>query len=136
MKSFLAPVLASLALATVATGCIIDDGSSLEVRNESDYTIDELYLTDVGSQSWGRNLLGGDGLFPGESISLGADCGTYDAMLIDETGVSCEVHDIDLCLNDALWVIRNNTCAVFNVDKTTNTSTAETNTSQASEATL
>jgi hypothetical protein len=114
MKSLLIPALASIALATAASGCIIEDGSaSLEVRNDSDYVIDELYLTDVGSSTWGRNLLGGDGLFPGESISLGTDCGYYDAMLVDETGVSCEVHDLDLCANDALWVIRNNTCSVF-----------------------
>jgi hypothetical protein len=133
MKSLLVPALASIALATAATGCVIDDGSSsLEVRNDSDYTIDELYLTDVGSSTWGRNLLGGDGLFPGESISLGADCGTYDAMLIDETGVTCEVHDLDLCANDSLWIIRNNTCTVFNA--ASKTSTAEPNASLATEA--
>ena len=22
----------------------------------------------------------------------------------------CEVHDLDLCLNDSLWIIRDNTC--------------------------
>lgn len=114
LKSLLIPALASLALATASTGCVIDNGSSsLEVQNDSDSTIDELYLTDVGSSSWGPNLLGGAGLVPGESISLGADCGTYDAMLVNEFNETCEVHDIDLCLNDALWVIRNNTCSVF-----------------------
>ena len=41
------------------------------------------------------------------------NCSTYDAKLIDETGVSCEVDDLDLCLNDAVWVIRNDTCTAF-----------------------
>ena len=45
--------------------------------------------------------------------SFGVSCGFYDALLVDETGVECEIFDIDLCLNDADWIIRNDTCAVF-----------------------
>lgn len=113
----LAPALAALVTASFAGGCVIETNgsadSSLEVRNNSDYTIDELYLTDVNSSSWGSNLLGGDALFPNESFVLGVDCGYYDALIVDETGVECELHDLDLCLNDALWMITNNTCSVF-----------------------
>ena len=58
-------------------------------------------------------MLDGDGLAPGESLVLGIDCGTYDALLIDEQGVDCQINDIDLCLDDANWIIRNNTCGVF-----------------------
>lgn len=116
---FLAPAL--LAVASLAGGCVISgDGvadATIEVANDSDYVIDELYLTDVNSSSWGANLLGGDGLFPDESIVLGVDCGFYDALLVDEDGVQCEVLDLDLCLNDALWVITNNTCSVFGAKK-------------------
>ena len=101
----------------MATGCVVStDGtadSSLTVTNESDFTIQEIYLTDVGSSTWGRNLLGGDVLFPGEALALGVECGTYDALLVDETNVQCELSGLDLCFNDAAWVIRNNTCAVF-----------------------
>lgn len=106
--------LASLILA-VATGCAASTGadSSLTVSNQSDFTIQELYLTDIGSSTWGRNLLAGDVLFPGEALSLGVDCGTYDALLVDETNVECELTGLDLCFNDAEWVIRNNTCSVF-----------------------
>ncbi|MFN0253618.1 MAG: hypothetical protein ACKV2T_42515 [Kofleriaceae bacterium] len=116
---FLAPAL--LALVTAAGGCVISgDGvadATIEVANDSNYIIDELYLTDVNSSSWGRNLLGGDGLFPDESIVIGVECGFYDALLVDESGVQCEVLDLDLCLNDALWVINNNTCSVFGAKK-------------------
>jgi hypothetical protein len=46
-------------------------------------------------------------------MTLGLDCGTYDAMLIDETGAICEIQGLDLCYENADWIIRNNSCAVF-----------------------
>jgi len=123
----------ALLAAPLATGCIIDGGdASLRVENNSSYTIDEIYLTDAGSPSWGSDELRGDSLFPGEALTLGVSCGYYDALLVDETGVECEVHDLDLCLNDAVWVINNNTCAVFGAKKTPQTSN---NAPQPTEAT-
>jgi hypothetical protein len=109
----------SLSLAACGGGgsadVIVDDSpdSSLVVDNQSDFAIEELYLTSVNSGSWGPNLLRGDVLLPDENITLGVDCGFYDALLVDEDGVDCELDDLDLCLNDAVWVIRNNTCSVF-----------------------
>ncbi len=110
-----------------ASGCVIDSGedATLTVFNESDFVIEELYLAEVGTRSYGPNQLcfgenveglcsdPDDALFPDETITLGVDCDFYDALVIDEDGVQCEVFDLDLCLNDAEWVIRNNTCAVF-----------------------
>jgi hypothetical protein len=114
-------LLASFALAAAA-GCVASDDStindaSLRVTNQSDFAISEIYLTDVGSRDWGPNLLRGDVLLPGEDLVLGVDCGRYDALLVDETGVDCEIDNVDLCLNDADWVIRNNTCTVFGANK-------------------
>jgi len=40
-------------------------------------------------------------------------CDTYDARLVDETGVDCQLRDLDLCLNDADWIIHNETCSQF-----------------------
>jgi hypothetical protein len=109
----LLPVVA-LCLATSA--CVINsDGSdsSLLVANHSDFEVHEIYVTDVGRQSWGPNLLDEDVLFPGESMMVSIGCGTYDALLIDETGAACEVFNLDLCFDDADWIIRNNSCSVF-----------------------
>jgi len=106
-------LLPSIALLTcVASGCVMSD-SSLRVSNRSDFEIHEMYVTPVGSPTWGSDLLGGDVLMPGESMFVGIDCGTYDAMLIDETGSTCEVSHVGLCFDSADWVIRNNTCSVF-----------------------
>jgi hypothetical protein len=108
-----------LAVLAAAPGCLIvtdddDDGATLEVSNESDFVITDIYLTEVGNPDWGPNLLRGDVLLPDESLVLvDIRCDFYDAQLIDEDGVECELLDIDLCLNDALWIVRNNTCAVW-----------------------
>ena len=115
-------LLACLGLAA----CAADDGvpdATLTVVNQSDYVIEELYLTASFESGWGPNQLGGDVLYPDERITLGADCGFYDALLVDEDGVDCEIYDIDLCLNDAEWIIRNNTCTVFGGLEATQTRT-------------
>lgn len=111
----------AVATATALGACVASTApapatdASLLVINESDYVIEEIYLTEVDNPSWGPNLLRGDVLYPGEDLLLGVPCDFYDALLIDEDGVECEIQSIDLCLNDADWVIRNNTCAVFGV---------------------
>jgi hypothetical protein len=99
-----------------AVGCVIttDDDATLTIVNNSDFVIEEIYLTDVGSRTWGSNLLRGDALFPNETFTLSVRCDFYDARIIDEDNVQCEVYDLDLCLNDSTWYFNNNTCTVFN----------------------
>ncbi len=87
--------------------------SSISVDNQSDFTITELYLTDVNSSSWGPNLVSNNQLLPGDTVRIDTTCGTYDAKLVDETGVTCELNSLDLCLDNALWIIHNNTCTAF-----------------------
>jgi hypothetical protein len=112
MRSKLSSLGLALCLATSA--CVITDAdSSLEVSNRSDFEIHELYVTPSASPSWGSDLLGRDVLFPGESMFVALDCDTYDALIVDETGAVCEVFELDLCFDDAAWIIRNTTCAVF-----------------------
>jgi len=107
-----------LGSAALAAGCEDDNTESqLHVENLSDFAIVEIHVTSVGSSTWGSNLLDGNPLEPGESLLLGVDCGTYDALLVDEAGVDCQVNDLDLCLNNADWVIRNDTCTVFGAAK-------------------
>lgn len=110
-----ASLLAALSVAGACSddGVIIDDDATLTVINESDFVIEEIYLTPVDNPDWGRNLLGSDPLFPDERLTLGVDCGFYDALLIDEDGVECKLDAIDLCLNDADWFIYNDTCVAF-----------------------
>ena len=112
---------AALGMATV--GCsgraevVVDPGATLHVENRSDFAITEIHLTSVGSATWGPNLINGDVLLPGETLSLDVGCNTYDALLVDEAGVDCELHDLNLCLNNADWIIRNNPSSVFGAAK-------------------
>lgn len=112
-----APVLAACLSAVTLGACTDDDDfvddATLLVVNDSDFVIEEIFLTDVGSSTWGPNLLRGDVLFPDEELLLGVNCDFYDALVVDEDGVECEINSIDLCLNDATWIIQNNTCSVF-----------------------
>ena len=124
IPQLIAPLFVALISLTAACSddddVFIEGDASLLVINESDFAIVELYLTEVNNPDWGPNLLGGDVLLPGEDLLLGVACDFYDALLVDEDGVDCEIQGIDLCLNDADWVIRNDTCLVFEAnDKST-----------------
>ena len=118
------PFVAALGLAGACTTTTTIDpdpipDATLTVVNQSDYAVTELYLTSSVDLGWGSNVLRGDVLLPAEQISLAVSCDVYDALLVDEDGVECQLDDIDLCLNDATWVIRNNTCSVFGAKEDT-----------------
>lgn len=91
------------------------DSTTLTVENHSDFAIVDIRLTEVDNPSFGPNLLDGDVLLPGEALTLDTDCGTFDARVTDETGAQCDLFDLDLCLNDATWVLTNSDCPVFSV---------------------
>ncbi len=95
---------AALAGAAACTASV-DPGpdSTLTVVNDSSYFIDELHVAEVSDPSWGPNLV--DGLAPGEQVTVAVDCGTYDVLVVDETGVECELQGLDLCFDDGTWVI-------------------------------
>jgi hypothetical protein len=121
-SSALTLVLSSCLLGLAACGggggggdVVVDDpDSTLLVVNESDFVIEEIYITDVDASGWGPDLTRGDVLFPDEEMLLtDLPCDFYDVLMVDETGLECEVLDIDLCFDDATWVITNDTCDVF-----------------------
>lgn len=109
-------VVATLGSTAIA-GCGSSDNGSgtLQVRNQSDFAITEIHVTSVGSVTWGPNLISGDILAPGESLTVDVSCDQYDALLVDESGAQCTIHNVDLCFNTADWIIRNDTCPVFSV---------------------
>jgi hypothetical protein len=112
----LACVVAALGSTAIAgCGSSDDGGGTLRVRNDSDFAITEIRVTSVGNTTWGPNLISSDILAPGETLFVDVSCDSYDALLIDESGAQCTVHDIDLCFNTADWVIQNDTCPVFDV---------------------
>lgn len=101
---------------TAAPGCLIvaDDDSTLTIENDSDFFLDDIRIRDVGTSDWGPNLAPLDGLAPGDALVLEEiECDFYDLSVIDEDGEGCDFFDIDLCLNDALFIYRNNSCDIL-----------------------
>ena len=86
---------------------------ALRVQNQSDFAITEIHVTSVGSTAWGANLISGTILAPGESLTVAVRCDQYDALVIDEAGEQCIIHNVDLCFNNADWIIHNDTCSAF-----------------------
>lgn len=107
MKRYTFPVLALVLALALSSGCIIvTDDASLTVANDSSFVITELYVTPVGDDPrFSADLLGSGFLRPGESIVIDVECGFYDVEVVDELGALCLLPDLDLCFDDALWVI-------------------------------
>ncbi len=101
------------ALSTAAAACTSSSSATLHITNNSDFAITEMHVTPTDSSSWGPNLLHGDTLNPGEQMAVDTSCGTFDVLLVDESGVDCQLNSIDLCANDRDFVIDNSTCSVF-----------------------
>lgn len=102
-------IIAAAALALIAassSGCFIvvdDDDSSLTIANESSFVFTEIRVAFAGDR-FGANLVPGD-LFPGESVSVSLDCDVYDVQIVDDTNTVCELLDLSLCFEDAIWVV-------------------------------
>lgn len=96
-----------LACAFVATPALAEFESKVEIRNDSQWSIHNLYLSDVDSEEWGPDQLGehviesGGGKFTLTDIP----CDAYDIKLVDEDGDECVVAAVPLCVDDNEWVI-------------------------------
>ena len=129
----------AVAIAAALPACATDDdGNEFIVSNRSSFVLQEVHLAPVDSPSWGPNLLP-DVLFPGEDLII-ADlaCGSYDALVVDEDGIECQLLGNDLCFEDTdRWVIDDftlNVCAFLpREQKTTDARPADATTKTAAE---
>jgi len=89
-------------------GCIIsDDDNTITILNDSRFALVDIAIDD------GRNLIEGDLLLPGESISVDISCGDYEVFVEAEDGFSCTTV-VDVCFGDEdLVVITNRFCDAF-----------------------
>jgi hypothetical protein len=94
-RASLAVGLFGFALLSVCSSAFAGD---VAITNNSDWTLDHLYISEVGESEWGRDQLGENTIGTGETFTLkGVPCGSYDVKLIDEDGDECEVADVDIC---------------------------------------
>lgn len=92
-------------LLTDCTGIIHDSG--FRVQNESSVIIEQIYVAQIDSSSWGPDLLGGEILFPGEGLTIELSCDVYNVLVVDELGTECMLENLDLCFEDATWFVTN-----------------------------
>lgn len=81
--------------------------SELKVQNESSVVIEEIYVAQIDSASWGPDLLGNEILFPGEGFTIELTCDVYNVLIVDELGTECMLESLDLCFEDATWFVTN-----------------------------
>lgn len=89
-----------------------DHGAPLRAINYTDFAIAGLYLAAMSTGEWGANLLTEGALGPGEELELDVPCGRYDALIVDEDGLACELVRVELCRGEPRWAIRD-TCDQF-----------------------
>lgn len=72
-----------------------------DLLNDTEYTIDELYLSPSNSSRWGKDVLGREVLKHGETVELKfsreeTEC-SWDLKVVDEEEDEIVWEDIDLC---------------------------------------
>lgn len=83
--------------------------SEVEIINDSDWAIHQLYLSPVSEEDWGVDQLGEHVIEAnGGSFTLNRiPCNDYDVRLVDEDGDVCVVGEVPLCGDSDSWTISN-----------------------------
>ncbi|HEU4665155.1 MAG TPA: hypothetical protein VFS55_14095 [Dokdonella sp.] len=82
--------------------------AQVELRNQSRWSLQELYFAPIGSDRWGPNQLGHHSVHPDGTFTLtGIRCDKYDVKMVDEDDNECIVRDVSLCGADRIWRIDN-----------------------------
>jgi hypothetical protein len=97
-----APILLVFLTSTPLVACSSDNsgppaGGTITVDNEESFALTDLYIDDVGNDTFSDNLLGNVPLQMGETIVVDLPCSNYDVEIIDEAGGDCKVFNTDPC---------------------------------------
>jgi hypothetical protein len=78
--------------------------AQVELRNESRWSIRQLYFAPIDSDRWGPNQVSHNSIHAGDSFTLtDIRCDKYDVKIVDEDGDECVVRSIALCGADKVW---------------------------------
>lgn len=98
--------LLSLTTAAVVSGLLFGNNAhaynrNVQVVNESEMSVLSFRASNVGTNSWGPDLLGRTTLYPGEGINLDLDDGSgycrFDFLTIMEDGTSLVRPRVNIC---------------------------------------
>ena len=74
------------------------------VYNESNYRIEQLYVSNINNIYWGTDLLGNTVMPSHGAIPVAVAPGYYDVKLVDEDGDTCEIDDINF-FTSKTWIM-------------------------------
>ena len=95
-----------LIVLAIAGICGVATASDIAVINQSDWALDNFYLSPVGQNEWGPDQLGEDIVSSGENFLLkGVPCDSYDVKLVDEDGDECILGGVNVCAENQGWII-------------------------------
>lgn len=80
--------------------------ATVKVTNNSDWSIDNFFLSPVNVTEWGQDQLGEKIIGKGETFTLtDIPCDKFDVKLVDGDGDECVVEDVDICGKSNEWII-------------------------------
>jgi hypothetical protein len=109
LQSVLRPIMVASALAVPIVSLLaqaaLADKSDFWVRNNSNNTISELYLSASNLDSWDNDLLRSDTLQSGDRFQVGfgddsSDTCLYDIRAVFSDGQVVEDYQVNVCDND------------------------------------
>ena len=88
-------IVAAAAFALASTSAFAED---ITIKNESNWQIDQFYLSSTSVTEWGPDQLGAQAIGSGGQFQLtGVPCDKYDVRIVDEDEDVCVVKAVDLC---------------------------------------
>lgn len=105
-RALVAGVVAVVGTASVTAMAADKKKASVKVVNQSDWSIDKLFMSPVNESKWGPDQFGDEVVEKGETFTLtDVPCDTWDVKLVDEDGDVCIVEDVDICASSETWTI-------------------------------
>ena len=84
--------------------------TSVNIVNNSNREIRNVYLSHVNADDWGANQLSnGATIAPGQSVNLNVACDQQQVKVIGEDSDGCFVSAVVNCGDSSTWTITNNT---------------------------
>ena len=91
---------------------IADTPQRISVVNESVWEIKAVYISQSEKNDWQENLLKDEMLSAvGGAVIARAVCGVYDIKVVDSDNHSCIIRKLDLCSNNKIVTITDQTIA-------------------------
>ncbi|MBT9559265.1 MAG: hypothetical protein IV100_24740 [Myxococcales bacterium] len=105
----LAGAMSLLALTVAVTASAREDEKktgTVKVVNESDWALNNLFMSPANETEWGPDQLGDELIKKGGTFTLSKiPCDIYDVKLVDEDGDECVVEDVNVCGGKETWTI-------------------------------